>query len=354
MNTLKTTAENTALIGCLIGTAVGDALGLPAEGLSPRRQRRIFGTITDHRLLFGHGMVSDDTEHTVLVAQALVASGGNAATFEQFLVKGLKRWLCGLPAGVGLATLRAIVKLLVGIPASKSGVFSAGNGPAMRSALLGVCFGGDKDCLRDMVRRSTRLTHTDSKAEFGAVAVAVAAYLSSRHALTGDNLISALHTALPEPEADILHRLIFAASQCDTTEAFAASLGLSAGVGGYIYHTVPVALHAALRFPQDFSSAVLSVIACGGDTDTTAAIVGGIVGADVGMARIPPVWVSHLWEPAFSIGKIKQLGKQLADVLFDNTPQIPVSAALPLVFPRNFLFLIIVLYHGLRRLLFFL
>lgn len=65
-----------AILGCLIGTAVGDALGLPYEGISPRRAVKLLGPPTRFRFLFGRGMVSDDTEHTVLVAEALIESGG--------------------------------------------------------------------------------------------------------------------------------------------------------------------------------------------------------------------------------------------------------------------------------------
>src|SRR5205823_1644411 len=53
---------------------------------------------------------------------------------------------------------------------------SAGNGPAMRSALLGVCLGHDPPRLRAFVRASTRLTHTDPRAERGALLVALAAH----------------------------------------------------------------------------------------------------------------------------------------------------------------------------------
>jgi ADP-ribosylglycohydrolase len=63
------------LTGVLLGTAVGDALGLPREGLSPRRARRLFGgPPLRHRLVFGRGMVSDDTEHACVTAQALLRS----------------------------------------------------------------------------------------------------------------------------------------------------------------------------------------------------------------------------------------------------------------------------------------
>ena len=66
---------------------------------------------------------------------------------------------------------------------------------------------------------------------------------------------------------------------CDEPTAdFAVALGLGKRVSGYMYHTVPVALHAWLSHPRDFRAAVTSVIRCGGGTGTTAAIVGGAVG----------------------------------------------------------------------------
>src|SRR5262249_56070709 len=61
------------------------------------------------------------------------------------------------------------------------------------------------------------------------------------------------------------------------TEAFAVDLGLGRGVSGFVIHTVPVVLHAWLRFPEDYASPVRSGIRCGGDQDPTPAIVGGIV-----------------------------------------------------------------------------
>lgn len=44
-------------------------MGLPAEGLSRRRARKWFGGVWRHRLLFGRGMVSDDTDHAIMTAQ---------------------------------------------------------------------------------------------------------------------------------------------------------------------------------------------------------------------------------------------------------------------------------------------
>ena len=158
------TPTTDAIVGCLLGTAVGDAIGLPSEGLSPQRQRRLFTNIDSHRLLFARGMTSDDTEHTCLLANALIESAGDEGIFQRELAHGLRTWLLTLPAGVGLATLRATIKLCIGVGPQHSGVFSAGNGPAMRSALIGVCYGQDQMRMRRLVSISTRITHTDPKA----------------------------------------------------------------------------------------------------------------------------------------------------------------------------------------------
>jgi ADP-ribosylglycohydrolase len=122
----------------LLGTAVGDSIGLPAEGLSPARAARLFPDRWRQRLILGSGLVSDDTEHTVFVAQSLLAHPESANRFARRLAWCLRLWLMSLPPGIGLATLRSILRLWIGIPPDRSGVFSAGNGAAMRSAPFGV------------------------------------------------------------------------------------------------------------------------------------------------------------------------------------------------------------------------
>jgi hypothetical protein len=44
-------SQKTAIIGCIIGTAIGDAIGLPVEGLSKRRQSFMYPEIREHHLL---------------------------------------------------------------------------------------------------------------------------------------------------------------------------------------------------------------------------------------------------------------------------------------------------------------
>lgn len=338
------------LRGCLLGTAVGDALGLPYEGLPPGRAAAMFPQRDRYHLLPGRGMVSDDTEHICMTAQALIESRGDAALFARCLARRLRWWLLGFPAGIGLATLRSIGKLWIGAPPESSGVFSAGNGPAMRSAILGIYFRNNFTSMRQHVLAATRITHTDSRAFWGALAVALAAAMNcTAHAVDGEAYYAHLADMLPEPEAAEFLRLVRAAvissQQGEGTREFAAAQGLERGVSGYMLHTVPVAIHAWLSAPDDLGAGLLAVIACGGDTDTTAAIVGGIVGGRVGKAGISAPWLDHLWEWPRSVAWMERLGQQLADPSVTTAPGLPPAGVLL----RNFIFLGIVLLHGVRR-----
>jgi len=348
---LKIQNQEKAIIGCLLGTAIGDAMGLSYEGLSRQRLLKLYPALNQYHFIFGKGMVSDDTEHTCLVAQSLIASQGNVETFKTLFAWKLRFWLLGLPAGIGFATLRAIIKLWLGFSPDNSGVFSAGNGPAMRSSIIGVCYGHDVEQLRQIVKGATHITHTDPKATFGALAVALAAYLSSLQKTISpqaylDNLKDLLKNESAEELISLLKKTIDSVLSGQSTAAFAETLGLKKGMTGYIYHTVPIVIHVWLRNQNDYQNAILEIIGCGGDTDTTAAIVGGIIGAQVGKHGIPQQWLDNLWEFPRHRKWMEKLGKRLA-----SCQQSPLPISFTAILLRNLIFMIIVLWHGFRRLL---
>lgn len=339
-------------VGVLVGTAVGDSLGLPAEGMSRARIRARWGGIWRHRFWFGRGMVSDDTEHTLFVAQALLAHPDDVVAFQRCLAWKLRLWLLGLPAGIGLATLKAILKLWVGIPPNRSGVWSAGNGPAMRSAIIGVYFADDSVKRRAFVSASTRLTHTDPKAETAALAVAEAA----AWAVDQNEAIEPWLTRMSSLGRDaewllICQKLTDSLALGQSVVEFADALGLQKGVTGYAYHSVPVALYAWLRHRNNFRKALESALDCGGDTDTVGAIVGAIMGAQVGKQSIPAELIAGIAEWPRSVSLLDQVAVKLAHQSHQNKPLGPVECFWPGLILRNLLFLVVVLAHGFRRLL---
>lgn len=350
-----------AIAGCILGTSVGDAIGLPFEGLSRRRVERWCRRPLHHRFFFGHGFCSDDTEHTCMVAQALLTARDEPDrewflhVFTHNLAWRLRMWLLGLPAGIGLATLRAIVKQWAHLLNHTEGVCSAGNGPAMRSAILGVCHGEDPAFLRLLVRASTRLTHTDPRAEHGALAVAWAAYCASREInTTPAEFIRSFSALLGAEDGAMLPALIQVADSIEkgeSTRDYASGIGCGEGVSGFVMHTVPVALHAWWSHPDDYSGALETVVRCGGDTDTVGAIVGGIVGARVGPEGIPAQWRDRLWEWPRSRKWLVQLAQRLAASPEARAHRGALPLNIPALLLRNLFFMIWVLAHGLRRLL---
>lgn len=341
------------IAGCILGTAVGDAMGLPYEGMSPGRASRLLGRADRYRFLFGRGMVSDDTEHTCMVTRALIDADGDISSFARSLAWQFRFWLLFMPAGVGFATLRAIFKLWLGFSPENSGVFSAGNGPAMRAAILGACF-SDYDQLKAHVKASTRITHTDPKAEYGALAVALAALMAQQHqTVTPEQYLGELQTVLAGQGDELLKLVASAAASAGkgvTARQFADSITSGKGVSGYVYHTVPVAIHVWLRNQRDFRAAISEMVECGGDADTTAAIVGGIVGCGCGREGIPAEWLNGLCEWPGTVEWMDQLAGELASVSTKTHAARTPSLHFWQILPRNLFFLMIVLLHGFRRL----
>lgn len=350
-----------ATVGCILGTAVGDAMGLACEGLSRRRQLKMFPVLTGHKLLpAGKGLCSDDTEHTCMLAQSLIGvagldTGDAARQFATGFGWRLRFWLLGMPAGIGFATLRAIVKLWIGIPPRLSGVFSAGNGPAMRAALIGVCHGDDPPRMLALARAATRITHTDPRAEHGALAVALAAHLAAAGAeITPADYARHLRQLLGNEGGELsglVDNVARSVSQRESAADYTSRNGCANGISGYMLHTVPAALHVWLAHQRDYRGAITATVRLGGDSDTVAAIVGAIIGARVGKEGIPVEWLRDLCEWPRTTAWMEQLGARLAASCNGHVN----GNALPLNWPglllRNALFIPLVLAHGFRRLL---
>jgi ADP-ribosyl-[dinitrogen reductase] hydrolase len=342
-----------SILGCLLGTTVADAAGLRREGLSRERALRMYGGAPlEASLVFGRAFCSDDTEQTLMVGRALVLSAGCVEKFEQSFAADLRKWLLTCPAGIGLATLRSCLKLLVGFGPRRSGVFSAGNGPAMRAALIGV-WAKDDEALVNLVKASTRITHTDPRAAAGALLVARAARLARTERQPDPRQFLAEQAANGEGDElrTRLEAAVAALGRGETCQDFATSQGWSRGISGYVNQTVPTALYCWARSPHDFRECVESAVLLGGDTDTVAAIAGGVCGAHLGSDAIPRRWIEQLGEWPRTKAWTDQLAQSLADAAHGPSWVGPPPMHWLASLPRNLLFATIVLGIGFRRLL---
>lgn len=340
--------------GCLAGGAIGDSLGLPFEGLSRQRGERLLGKPYPNRLFFGYGMVSDDTEHACITAIAIAKSNGKPEIFEKELIAQLRLWFLCLPPATGIATAKALLKSIAGLPPNKIGSNSAGNGPAMRAAIIG-CTAKRIEEIWPLIKISTRLTHVDRRAEEGALLIALGAYWS-RHNTEKEfkNFFDFLETckdlSLSSSFSDGIRDLRDSLYRVENTISFAERLGSKKGVSGFILPTTLVALHAWLSNPKDIEETVKNCILCGGDTDTVAAIAGSLAGTHIGFKRIPQKLGLKIIDYPFSYKRLSILAidLQLQRSKKENRPWLGIRWIL-MPF-RNLILVFLILLHSLRRL----
>lgn len=279
--------------GTLLGCAIGDALGAPVEGMSDAeivsRHGRVTGFI-DAR--FGAGMVTDDTQMTVALAQSIIEIGRfdlEHAAFKfgrwmEFSDNGVKE-----ARGVGLACATACRRLYQGAGPEESGVPSAGCGAAMRASPVGLIYYHDTESVRRAAVAQAMLTHTDPQALAGAAAVAfaVAAGVNRAGEPDGPGLVRLAASFVASIDESMAAKIEGLAGRLDADPADGF---VYTGTSGYVMETVPGALYAFLRTPSDFEETVLTAVNAGGDTDSLGAIAGAVSGAFNGAARIPAKW----------------------------------------------------------------
>lgn len=326
---------------CLLGGALGDSLGLPAEGLSAARIARMWPGPLRHRFFFGHGMVSDDTEHAVMTALCLAKHSGNADAFARDLARRLRWWLAGVPAGVGLATARATIKLWLGARPTSSGVISAGNGPLMRAPVIGVWFHNDPQQRKAHVDASTRITHKDPRAVEAARIIAEAAAWSAEGTNDLDVLWDRISTEVEGDEMrSRLQLLKEGLTKGIDVREFADSFGRKRGyVSGFAPDTATVALYAWLRHRGDFRQIITSCITAGGDTDTVAFVAGSLAGIETHHEDFPKEWLAGLRDYPINAATLTR----------DIVSHPFLYPNWPLSWVRNVTFFLIVLAHAFRR-----
>jgi ADP-ribosylglycohydrolase len=286
---MPTHIDSSRYLALLSATALGDSLGLPYENMPGKRVRHLTISGLRQRFVFGrYGVISDDTEHALITARALMNAGNDTDVFERGLSRRLKRWLQTFPPGVGKATLFSIMKMWFVAP-SKAGYRSAGNGPLMRAPIIGFYHASDEVIRDKFVVRSTRMTHRDPRALFMASGIAdIVAHLvedpldwpamsrlfrvaANRHATMGDaahlDELALLLEALDEAHAkDVL------------TLTALESIGGSKGIDGYCYRSALAAAYIASH-STSVHEAIEFAVSVGGDTDSTAAIAAAIASA---------------------------------------------------------------------------
>jgi ADP-ribosylglycohydrolase len=295
LNTPRLTRHE-RITGGLIGLLVGDALGVPYEftpphNLPPADQIEMTPPPGFRRAHVGvpPGTWSDDGAQALVLLDSLLANEG--LDLEHF-AHGLTRWLHqGFFAvnnsvfDIGAQTSTAINRLMQGMPADRSGPAEEsrnGNGSLMRVLPLVLWHRGTDDELVALAARQSLPTHGHPRSQ-----VACALYcLWARRVLEG-------HAAPWDAAAESLRRTgdLFPAAEID--QVLEPGNRERAQGSGYVLDCLWSA-RVAVENTATYEDGVRRAIAFGNDTDTTAAVAGGIAGLMYGREAIPERWQTAL------------------------------------------------------------
>ena len=286
------------IYSAIFGHAVADALGVPVEFKSRESLRQ--DPVTDMREYGTHfmprGCFSDDTSMTLAALDAIAEGGGEAEIMDAFL-----RWYdnaeytaTGEVFDIGGTCAAALLRYGSGIPAEKCGLcdaYSNGNGSLMRILpdILRCYFSNAEHSETEArISRASALTHAHGVSVLGCLIYAeiVSTVLSSP---TRDALKNGIKSSLKKygtHEYFAEYGRIFREDFEELPEAEIKSTG-------YVVHTLEAAIYCVLT-TNDYGSAVLKAVNLGDDTDTVAAVTGGIAGVLYGFYSIPKEWLSAL------------------------------------------------------------
>lgn len=286
-------------VGSVVGSAVGDALGAPFEfgpegAFSARFPRAGQGGEMCGGGGWDPGEATDDTQMAVLTAESLLERGGldPPDVFRRF-----RRWAAADPKDIGLQTEAVLGS---GDPWDLAAALhfqnsqrAAGNGALMRAAPSAVRFAAlGRQATMDAARRLSALTHGDRAAWEGTAVF----HELVRAALDGGDPLAAVPQALGAVRPD--HR-----------ERYAVVLApdwhpdLATEFNGAVWPCLGSAVWA-LRTTSSYEDAVRAAVDLGGDTDTVAAVTGGLAGAVYGIGAVPARWTEALHVPLPGFGRV--------------------------------------------------
>ena len=335
--------------GCLIGGAAGDALGYAVEFLKESDIFKKYGEkgITEYSLINGVAQISDDTQMTLFTANALLLATTRSMTrgvigdylahisicYKDWLYtqcepfplnkEDTKSWLVNIPEmfarrAPGYTCISAIQNGANG-RIEKPQNSSKGCGGIMRVAPIGLYFDDELNSASEIDRLGAEAAALTHGHELGYIPAAALVHIIQ--ILAHKNDVKILDAVLDMkkaisaefPNAKHLFELIalidkaIALANKDVDDVEAIS---ELGQGWVAEETLAIAIYCVLKYPNDFDKAIIASVNHSGDSDSTGAVTGNILGAYLGLSKIPDKYLKNL--------ELKNVILELADDLFND------------------------------------
>ena len=335
-----------AIRGCVFGGAVGDALGYPVEFMREEQIFQKYGengiTAYDKDPVSGKALISDDTQMSLFTANGLLVGDTRGAMrgiqgrprgyvamayhdwlktqestlqevskHERYTDEGGYSWLLDVPelyarrapGNTCLAALRDDEKYIDYVEAKRNR--SKGCGGIMRVAPLAVDY--QMSDIKQLDREGAQLAAITHGHALGYMPAAVLVHVINRIVfppkgrtmalkdivLEARDTVSSIFEGEPHLKelVDMIDRAI-ALSENDAIDDLDNIHQL--GEGWVAEETLGISLYCALRHQDDFSAGVIAAVNHSGDSDSTGAVTGNILGALLGYRAIADRWKHDL------------------------------------------------------------
>ena len=342
-------------VGCLIGGAAGDALGYPVEFFDGDDIRARYGKngITEYKKKNGVAIVSDDTQMTLFTAEGLLESISdkskpfefsrslesiahaydawfitqtesypqNAFPYAKRLMAFRELYSRRAPGGTCLSALLARTKGIYSSIASPVNN-SKGCGGVMRVAPIGLFMPYKAFSIEDcdmLAAEAAAVTHGH---ELGYISAAGLAHIVRAVAIEGMTVeeatkdmiktVGKLFSGASEIGVftDLMSRAA-ALAKAKCTDSHAID---QLGEGWIGEEALAISVFCAIRYSEDFEGALIASVNHRGDSDSTGAITGNILGASLGASAIPEKFKKDL--------ELFELTKTLAEELLESNVNI--------------------------------
>ena len=297
-------------VGAVIGSPVGDALGAGYEGSYPHRNEEIVmrggkGSMRGRT----RGEWTDDTAMALGVLDVL-ATGSTDSDAITAITANFIAWCAAGPPDIGHQT-RWVLNSAPrprDVP-NRALAFmryrpeAAGNGALMRTAPVALAAPGDRDQVIRLAAEIAALTHPHPDSVDACVLWSLAIEEAIRCADPeetfdfGAAVFRGLDHIPPGPRrirwAELIDTALTTASAAEARRRFTPN--------GWVVTAFQAALWAVTSTPEPrgrpaehFREALVAAVRVGHDTDTVAAIAGGLLGARWGLEAIPDRWTRLL------------------------------------------------------------
>lgn len=294
---IKENGVESKKLGALFGFVCGDMIGVPVEFENrterredPVKNARAYGTYNQPI-----GTWSDDTSLTLALIDCINKGFSMSALADGFVkfLRQAKYTPYGKVFDIGNTTITAIANIEKGVPYNKCGGSEEsdnGNGSLMRILPLGLLWYSEQDeIMISMIEDVSMITHAHPRSLFACLFYSyfvkkILECESKEEAL--DKTIEYFNQPLFDKKYEeerkvyerIISRKIIALDEKEIKST------------GYVVDSLEAAIWCFMN-ENSTRDVILKAVNLGGDTDTIAAIAGGLAGAFYGVTDVPNSWI---------------------------------------------------------------